>query len=110
MGILLLLFLAFVFFCFVVAIWVTVSLLGLLVTLLIAGVVGWLAYQVVPGRLPFGWVGAVVAGLLGSWLGGALIGHVGPSIGGITILPALVGAIILAVIADLVFKSRTHQI
>ena len=51
-----------------------------------------------------------MAGLLGSWLGGALIGHVGPSIGGITILPALVGAIVLAVIADLVFKSRTHQI
>jgi len=100
------LFLLFLFFLFVLAIWITVSLLGLIVTLLIAGLVGWLAYQVVPGRLPFGWVGAIVAGLLGSWLGGALLGDLGPDIGGIALLPAFVGAIVLAVIADLVFNSR----
>lgn len=110
MGILLDLFLLGLFFFFVVAIWLTVSLLGLLVTLLIAGLVGWLAYQIVPGRLPFGWIGAIVAGLLGSWLGGALIGHVGPEIGGITIIPALMGATVLAVIAGLVFKSSRNSI
>jgi uncharacterized membrane protein YeaQ/YmgE (transglycosylase-associated protein family) len=106
MEIILLLVLAVLFVFFVVAIWITVSLLGLIVTLIIAGLVGWLAYQIVPGRLPFGWVGAVVAGLLGSWLGGALLGEIGPEIGDIAVLPALVGAIILAVIADVVFKSR----
>jgi uncharacterized membrane protein YeaQ/YmgE (transglycosylase-associated protein family) len=95
------------FFLLVAGIWITVSLLGLLVTLLIAGLVGWLAYKIVPGRLPFGWIGAIVAGLLGSWLGGVLIGDFGPGIGGIDLIPALIGAVILAVLADLIFKSRS---
>jgi uncharacterized membrane protein YeaQ/YmgE (transglycosylase-associated protein family) len=93
-------------FAFLLLIWLTASLLGLIVTLLIAGGVGWLAYQVVPGRLPYGWIGAVVAGLVGSWIGGILLGDAGPSIGGIDLVPAFIGAIVLAVIADLVFKSR----
>jgi uncharacterized membrane protein YeaQ/YmgE (transglycosylase-associated protein family) len=94
------------FLVLVIAIWITVSLLGLLVTLVIAGLVGWLAYQIVPGRLPFGWVGAVLAGLLGSWLGGLLLDDFGPGIAGIELVPALIGAVILAVIAGAVFKSN----
>jgi uncharacterized membrane protein YeaQ/YmgE (transglycosylase-associated protein family) len=91
---------------FIFGIWLTVSLLGLLVTLLIAALVGWLADRIVPGNLPYGWLGAIVAGLLGSWIGGALLGDVGPEIGGIALLPALLGAIILAFIIEAVTKSR----
>ena len=60
------------------SIYVTVSFVGLLVTLVIAGVVGWLAYKFVPVKLPYGFLGAVVAGLIGSWIGGWLLGEVGP--------------------------------
>lgn len=77
-------------------IWLTVSLLGLGLHLLMAGVVGALADAVVPGKLPWGWLGAVLAGLVGSWLGTQLIGHVGPSAFGISIVPGFVGAAILA--------------
>ena len=90
----------------IVAIWLTVSLLGLLVTLVIAALVGWLADKIVPGDLPYGWLGAIVAGLVGSWIGGALLGDVGPEMGGIGIIPALVGAIILAFIIEAITKSR----
>ena len=34
----------------------SVSLLGLLVTLVIAALVGWLADKIVPGDLPYGWL------------------------------------------------------
>ncbi len=86
--------------------WITANVVGVLLTLLMAGVIGWLAESLVPGRTPFGWVGAVVAGLLGSWLGTALIGHVGPVIFRIPIVPALVGALILVVGAKLLSKRE----
>jgi uncharacterized membrane protein YeaQ/YmgE (transglycosylase-associated protein family) len=77
-------------------IWVTFGLVGLVLHLFMAGLVGALADAVVPGRLPWGWLGAVLAGLVGSWLGTHLIGHVGPSLFGISLLPGFVGAVILS--------------
>jgi len=95
-----------VFLILVLAIWVTFSLLGLIVTLLVAALIGWLAGMIVPGRVHYGWLGSIVAGLLGSWLGTLLLGNFGPSIGGIALIPALIGAVILVFIVDLIVGSR----
>ncbi|MHB1133020.1 MAG: GlsB/YeaQ/YmgE family stress response membrane protein [Chloroflexota bacterium] len=84
------------------------SLIGLLVMLFVAGFVGWLADLIVPGRLPYGWLGAIVAGLLGAWLGTMLIGNVGPSLAGIPFIPALLGAIILAFLANVLLKNAVR--
>jgi uncharacterized membrane protein YeaQ/YmgE (transglycosylase-associated protein family) len=91
-------------------IWVLTSLLGLIVTLLIAAFVGWLADKIYPGRLPAGWLGAIVAGLLGSLLGGVLLGDAGPEVGGIAVLPALVGALILAVGIEVYRNGRAPRL
>jgi len=104
MGIILVLVVLFVLF--VIGIWVTFSLIGLIFTLLVAFAVGWLADKILPGRIPYGWIGAIVFGLLGSWVGSLLLGDAGPDIGGIAVFPAIVGAVILAFLADLVFKTR----
>ncbi|TAK33545.1 MAG: GlsB/YeaQ/YmgE family stress response membrane protein [Chloroflexota bacterium] len=69
--------------------------------LVMAGIIGWLADQIVPGRMPFGVLGAVVAGLLGSWLGWILIGNFGPPIFGIRVIPAFLGALILTAAVSL---------
>jgi uncharacterized membrane protein YeaQ/YmgE (transglycosylase-associated protein family) len=92
----------------IASIWLTVSLIGVIVTLVIAGVVGWLAWKFVPIKLPYGFLGAVVAGLLGSWIGGWLLGDVGPELGGIAILPALVGSLILAVVSTVITRSASR--
>ncbi|HEY7063588.1 MAG TPA: GlsB/YeaQ/YmgE family stress response membrane protein [Chloroflexota bacterium] len=89
--------------------WMLGGIIHLLLMLFMAGLVGWLADQVIPGRIPYGWLGAIAAGLLGSWLGTALIGYVGPRIFGIPVIPALVGAIILAVVAELAGKALVRQ-
>jgi len=89
----------------IASIYLTVSFVGVVVTLMIAALVGWLAWKVVPVRLPYGFLGAMVAGLAGSWLGGWLLGDVGPEIGGIAIFPALVGSMILAVISTVITRS-----
>jgi uncharacterized membrane protein YeaQ/YmgE (transglycosylase-associated protein family) len=90
--------------------WLTVGVLGLVMTLVVAGLVGWLADLVVPGDLPGGWIGAVLAGLAGGWLGTLLFSllhlqPIGPDIAGVDIVPAFVGAVVIAVALEL-FSSR----
>ena len=92
-----------------IGIWLTYNLVGLIVMLFVAGIIGWIADQIVPGRLPYGWLGAIVAGLVGSWIGGLILGGFGPSLAGITIIPALLGAIILAFIASAVTKATSGR-
>lgn len=75
--------------------WLTGSLVALVLHLFVAGVIGALAQTIFPGRLPGGWLGAVVAGVAGSWLGTRLLGNVGPSLFGVTIIPAFLGALVL---------------
>jgi uncharacterized membrane protein YeaQ/YmgE (transglycosylase-associated protein family) len=100
------------------AIWIFFSFAGslmhLLLMLVIAGIVGWLADAVVPGRLPWGWLGAILAGLVGSWLGVFLLGivglgHIGPAIAGVPIIPAFVGAVVLAFLADFAGKQMARS-
>jgi len=88
---------------------VTFSLIGLVLTLIVAGIVGWLADQVVPGRLPGGWLGAVLAGLIGGFIGGLLFQALGINTGlrlaGVELIPAFVGAVLVAIAAE-AFTSR----
>ena len=86
------------------------QLLGLLLHLLVAGVVGAVADAVVPGKLPWGWLGAVVAGLVGSWLGTQLIGHVGPSVAGVPIVPSFAGAVILAFVVSFLQRRQASRL
>ena len=85
------------------------SIIHLLLFLFMAGIVGWLADLIVPGRLPYGWLGAILAGLVGGWLGTLLMGPVGPDLFGVRFIPALVGAIILALGLELVGKLMLRQ-
>jgi uncharacterized membrane protein YeaQ/YmgE (transglycosylase-associated protein family) len=91
-------------------IWASVSLVTLLLTLIVAGLVGWAADMVVPGKLPGGWLGAVLAGIVGGWLGTFLfrvfgLGNIGPDIAGVDLVPAFVGAVVIALALEL-FSSR----
>lgn len=74
-------------------------MLGFIVMLLVAAIVGFIGDALVPGTIPGGWVGAIVAGLVGSALGGYLFGlgriPAGPTIGGLAIIPSIVGAAIV---------------
>src|SRR5262249_38606265 len=87
--------------------WLTFSLIGLLLTLFVAGLVGWAADAVVPGRLPGGWLGAVLAGIVGGVIGALLLGHGRPAIFHVNISPAFIGAAVIAVAAELTVGSRS---
>jgi uncharacterized membrane protein YeaQ/YmgE (transglycosylase-associated protein family) len=80
--------------------------IGLIFTLIMAGLVGWAADAIVPGRLPGGWFGAVLSGLIGGFIGTWLFSVLGIHDPGFTLfrvdlVPAFVGAVVIAVAAQL---------
>jgi uncharacterized membrane protein YeaQ/YmgE (transglycosylase-associated protein family) len=84
--------------------------IGLLLTLIVAGLVGWAADMVVPGKLPGGWIGAVLTGIIGGFIGAWLfkvlgIHDPGFTLFGVDLIPAFVGAVIVAFAAEL-FTTR----
>lgn len=90
--------------------WFTFTMIGFLLTLAVAGFVGWAADAVVPGRLPGGWLGAVLAGIVGGFIGTLLLGKIGPTIFDVNIIPAFIGAAAIAVGAELALGTRSRAV
>ncbi len=70
--------------------------MGFILMIIVAAIVGWVADLIVPGDLPFGIIGSIIAGIIGAFIGSALLGNFGPQVGGIALIPAIIGAIIFA--------------
>lgn len=79
--------------------------MGLLWSLIVGGVIGWLAGLIMGRDIPGGIIGNIIAGLLGSWLGGLILGSWGPEIGDFYIIPSLIGAVVLIFIVSLILRS-----
>lgn len=98
---------------FVVGVWLLFKLVGtlfgLLFALLMATLVGAAADRIVPGRLPYGMLGATGAGLLGACLGTLLIGKWGPVLFGLPLIPALLGAVIVAVVVEIAMMGMSRR-
>ena len=81
------------------------TLTHLLILLLVGAVVGLIAERLVNRSLPYGWVGAIVAGLLGAWLmtdGLHIIIAPEVSVAGIPLVSAILGAMIVVLVFNLV--------
>jgi len=86
----------------------TDDLTNVIAWIVIGGVAGWLAGQVVKGR-GLGVLGDIVVGIVGAVLGGWLIGALGFNTGGglvPTLITAFLGAVILLVLIGLVRKQQ----
>jgi uncharacterized membrane protein YeaQ/YmgE (transglycosylase-associated protein family) len=85
--------------------------IGLLLTLIVAGLVGWVADLLIPGgALPGGWLGAILTGILGGFVGAWLFATLrihdpGFVLFGVDLIPAFVGAVLVALAAQL-FTAR----
>ena len=87
--------------------------LGFIAMLILLSIIGWVIDLIVPGKMPFGWLGGIIAALVGGLLGGFLFGNFGPaaSFSGWTLsfIPALLGGIIVAVIVRFVMGSQGRR-
>ena len=80
--------------------------------LVVGGLVGLVAEFLVGWRLPFGVIGAIIAGLIGAWLMTQVIilGGVGDiTMAGVPILRALIGAIVLVALWHLLTYQNWHR-
>lgn len=79
---------------------------GLIFTLIIGAVAGWLAGTIMKGK-GFGVLGNIIVGIVGAMLGGFLFGLLGVSAGGMvgSLVTATVGAIVLLWLVSLIKKS-----
>lgn len=72
--------------------------MGLIGSLIVGGLLGWLAGLIVGRNMPGGIFGNIIAGIVGGWLGGSFLGEWGPALAGFFILPTLIGAAIFIII------------
>jgi uncharacterized membrane protein YeaQ/YmgE (transglycosylase-associated protein family) len=79
--------------------------MGFIWSLIIGGIIGWLAGIILGRDIPGGVIGNIIAGFIGAWLGSLLLGSWGPVIGGFYLIPALIGAIALVFIVSLLLKT-----
>ncbi|MFJ9462162.1 GlsB/YeaQ/YmgE family stress response membrane protein [Viridibacillus arvi] len=70
--------------------------------LIIGGILGWLASLIIGRDIPGGIIGNIIAGIIGAWIGGKLLGEWGPVVSDFYIFPALLGAIILIIVASFI--------
>ena len=81
------------------------TLMHVIVLIVVAAVCGLIAERVIGRSLPFGWIGATVAGFVGAWLVVDVLHLVilpTLSIEGLPIVSAILGAIIVVVLFSLV--------
>lgn len=86
--------------------------MSIIAWLVVGAIAGWVATMVVPGDEGFGWLGGLIAGIIGAMVGGFLFGLLtndqdymdGISIG--TIVAAIVGAIIVVFVWNMIAGRR----
>lgn len=78
-------------------------LLGFIMTLLFAALIGWIGDAIVKHDMPGGFWGSLVAGLVGSWIGGYIpfFNKFGPVVQGIAVIPAIIGSAIFVFLLGL---------
>ena len=87
--------------------------LWFIVMLVVLAAIGWIIDLVVPGKMPLGWLGGIIAAIIGGVIGGFLFGNFGPAVtwNGYTlsIIPAILGGLILGVIVRIIMGMTQRR-
>jgi uncharacterized membrane protein YeaQ/YmgE (transglycosylase-associated protein family) len=87
--------------------------LWFIIMLLVLAFVGWVIDLVVPGKMPYGLLGGIVSAIIGGIIGGWLFGNFGPAISWngytLSIIPAILGGIILGLIVRFVMGMSARR-
>lgn len=82
------------------------NLLGLILFLIVAAICAGIGSAIVPGRIPGGFLTAMVIGVIGAWLGSLLMGSFGPAIAGVALLPCILGSALLVFLLAVISGRR----
>lgn len=71
-------------------------------TIIVGGLIGLIAGAITRRGGSMGWIANIIAGLLESILGEDIFGTWGPSMAGMSLVPSVIGAVILVMIVSVV--------
>lgn len=74
-------------------------------SLIVGGIIGWLAGMIVGKDIPGGVIGNIIAGFVGAWLGNLILGNWGPRVADFAIIPAIIGAVVLVFLLSLILRG-----
>jgi uncharacterized membrane protein YeaQ/YmgE (transglycosylase-associated protein family) len=81
--------------------------------LVMLSALGWVIDLIVPGKMPYGWLGGIAAAIIGGLLGGFIFGNFGPAatFAGYTLsfIPALIGGIVFAFIVRFIMGQSGRR-
>ncbi|MCH4170072.1 MAG: GlsB/YeaQ/YmgE family stress response membrane protein [Lactobacillus sp.] len=77
--------------------------------LIVGAIIGVLAGAITSRGMPFGWIGNILAGLIGAWLGQRLLGTWGPNLAGMALIPSIIGAIVLVLVVSLILGATSKR-
>ena len=81
---------------------------SLIISLIVGGLIGWVAELIMKRDVPGGIIGNIVLGFLGSWVGGLIFADLGPRWEGFAIIPSILGALLVVFIFSLIAgKARS---
>ncbi|MQS76376.1 GlsB/YeaQ/YmgE family stress response membrane protein [Companilactobacillus halodurans] len=75
--------------------------------LIVGAIIGAIAGALTNHGKSMGWIGNIIAGIVGSSLGEGILGSWGPQMAGMAIIPSLIGAIILVVIVSFIIEKMS---
>ena len=81
-------------------------MVSLLVILLVGALIGMIAGAILKKGGSMGILANIFAGLAGSYVGGSLFGRFGPSLAGISIIPSIIGAVIVVAVVSFLLRER----
>lgn len=82
--------------------------MGLIWTLIVGALIGVIAGALTKKGGSMGWIANIAAGLVGSSVGQALLGSWGPSLAGMSLIPSVIGAVIVAMITSFVLNKTNN--
>lgn len=77
-------------------------------SLIVGALIGLIAGAITNKGGSMGWIANIVAGLIGSVVGQALFGSWGPALAGMAIIPSIIGAVIVVIVASFIL-SRMNR-
>ena len=77
-------------------------------SLIVGALIGAIAGAITKYGDSMGWISNIIAGLVGSAIGQWLLGHWGPSLAGMSLIPSIIGAVILVLVVSYLFGIRSR--
>ncbi|OAF87588.1 hypothetical protein AXK25_04785 [Streptococcus pyogenes] len=77
-------------------------------TLIVGALIGVIAGALTKKGGSMGWIANIAAGLVGSSVGQALLGSWGPSLAGMSLIPSVIGAVIVVMITSFVLNKTNN--